>query len=69
MGATYFYGYYPKECNNPNIIPFLNVNNDFFDNSINGKHQKKNFMKYCVMQNTMKMDIVGYLLIKKTYLN
>lgn len=57
MGATYFYGYYPKECNNPNIIPFLKVNNDYFDNSVNGKHQKEEF--YEILRNT-KYNENGY---------
>lgn len=25
MGVTLYYGYYPKECNHPKVIPYLSI--------------------------------------------
>lgn len=45
MGVTLYYGYYPKECNHKNILPYLNSDSDICED-INGKLGEE-FYKLC----------------------
>lgn len=40
MGVTLYYGYYPKECNNQKVLPFLTINDEY---NINGSHMSPDF--------------------------
>lgn len=41
MGATIYYDYYPKKCNDADIIPYLNEYRN--EEDINGKHLSEEF--------------------------
>jgi len=43
MSASIYYQYYPKACNNPTILPFLNIESDWF----HGNHMPKGFYDAC----------------------
>ena len=44
MGVTLYYGYYPKECNHKNVIPYLDCE---FCYDMNGKHLPEEFYSLC----------------------
>ena len=43
MGATLYYEYYPRKCNDKEILPFLDVS----ENEINGKYISYEFYITC----------------------
>ena len=45
MGATIYTGIYPKECNNPKVIPYLSC--DKFGPEFNGKRLSPEFFDKC----------------------
>ena len=45
MGATLYYGYYPKKCSDKDVLPFLNKN--ISGNEMNGKHMPSGFYDTC----------------------
>ena len=53
MSVSVYCGYYPKECNNDRVIPYLNVNYEGFD--FNGNHLDPVFYDVCRMYSTKKV--------------
>lgn len=54
MGVDLYYGYYPKKCNDPEIIPYLDTDVTEFDSWMNGKHQHVDFyndVRECSIEN------------------
>lgn len=45
MGVTLYYGYYPKKCNDKDILPFLRE--DISNYELNGKHMPDGFYDTC----------------------
>lgn len=45
MGTTLYISYYPKECNNPAVIPYLKVDKNLLE--FNGKYMPNGFYDAC----------------------